>query len=708
MAAGRYRLGIDIGGTFTDLALLDARSGSLALGKTLTTPDDPAAGALHGLRRLLARDGIDPTGVEWTVHATTLITNALIERTGARTGLITTVGFRDVLAIGRELRYDLYDLFQERPAPLVEGRHRREVGERLAADGTVRRPLGAVEVRRALRELVADGVESVAIVFLHAYGNDAHERAAAEIAAAEYPQLFVSRSSRVAPEIREYERASTTAANAYVGPLAARYVARLEERLGALGVGGPLYLMVSAGGITSAAAARERPIALTESGPAAGALVGGYYGALAGERNVLAFDMGGTTAKLCLIDDGRPLLSYGFEVGRVHRFKKGSGLPLRVPAIDLIEIGAGGGSIARIDRLGLLKVGPDSAGAAPGPAAYGRGGSEPTVTDADLLLGYLNPDYFLGGEMRLDVAAARAALAERLAGPLGRDVTAVAWGVHDIVNEQMGSAARIHVAERGRDPRRSALVATGGAGPVHACRLARKLGVGRVLCPLGAGVASTVGLLVAPPRVDLVHAAVARLDELDWEGLEASYAAMRAEATALLGRLGAAPEDIAFAPLADLRYVGQGFEVVTPLPAGPYGPGSREGFTAAFEAAYRALYRRVVPGAAVEGLHWRLRASGPASGAEQVAAALRARGAAGGAADGDSRRGERPAYFPELGGFVVTPVHDRYRLWPGDQLRGPAIVEERESTVVLPPGTTARVEPALTLVIDLEGGDGGA
>ena len=708
MPRRRYRLGIDIGGTFTDLALLDARSGSLVVGKTLTTPDDPAEGALLGLERLLERSGIRADEIDWTVHATTLMTNALIERTGARTGLLTTAGFRDVLAIGRELRYDLYDLFQERPAPLVARQHRTEIAERMRADGTVGRPLDPTDVRHALDELVADGIQSVAIAFLHSSGNSTHEQAAEAIAAAAYPHLFVSPSYRVAPEIREYERTSTTVANAYVRPLAARYLARLEERLGALGVTGPLYLMVSAGGITSAAAARERPIALTESGPAAGALVGGFYGTLAGERHVLAFDMGGTTAKVCLIDDGRPLVSYGFEAARMHRFKKGSGLPLRVPAIELIEIGAGGGSIARIDRLGLLKVGPDSAGAAPGPAAYGRDGREPTVTDADLLLGYLNPDYFLGGEMRLDVEAARAAVADRLAGPLGRDVSAAAWGVHDIVNEQMASAARIHVAERGRDPRRYALVATGGAAPVHACRVARKLRLSRVLCPLGSGVASTVGLLVAPPQVDLVHAFISRLDELDWEHLNRLYAAMRREATALLGQLGVAPEAIAFAPLADLRYVGQGFEVLTPLPPGPYGPASGQALRAAFEAAYRALYQRLVPDAEIEGLHWRLRAAGPSTGAEQVAAALRVRGQAGETTGDSAPRGERPVYFPETGGFVATPIHDRYRLRPGDRLRGPAVVEERESTVVVIPGATARVDPFLTLVIDLEGDERGA
>jgi N-methylhydantoinase A len=701
MPGPRYRLGVDIGGTFTDLALLEEQTGTLVTGKTLTTPEDPAEGVLIGLKRLLTQHGVPIDAIEHCIHATTLITNALIERKGAITGLITTAGFRDVLAIGRELRYDLYDLRLEMPTALVPQRLRREVTERVLADGAVRDPLDSDAVRQALRGLVDDGAESVAIVFLHSYSNSAHEEAAERIAAREFPRLFVSSSYRIAREIREYERTSTTVANAYVQPLASRYLTRLEEQLAGIGITGPLSLMVSSGGIASAATARERPITLTESGPAAGALVGQFFGQLAGEPSVIAFDMGGTTAKACLIDDGQPLLSYSFEAGRVHRFKKGSGLPLKVPAIDLIEIGAGGGSIARIDRLGLLKVGPDSSGADPGPAAYGQGGEDPTVTDADLLLGYLNPDSFLGGEMRLDLDAARQAVSCNLAEPLGRDVTDIAWGIHDIVNENMASAARVHIAERGRDPRGFALVAIGGAGPVHAYRVAKKLQLARVLCPLGAGVASTIGLLIAPPRTDLVHAYVCPLDALDWERLNQIYTGMKDEATVLLSQLGVAPDLIQFQPMADLRYVGQGFEVVTPLPEGLYGRDSLPAFTAAFDSAYRTLYGRTVPGLEIEGLNWRLRASVPASGPEHVAEALVARSRR---VNGKALVGQRPVYFPETGGFTLTPIYDRCCLSPGDRYAGPAIVEERESTVVVGPAANFHIDPYQTLIIELEEG----
>ena len=634
------------------------------------------------------------------VHATTLITNALIERKGARTGLLTTAGFRDILAIGRELATTSTTCGSRCPAPLVPQDLRKEVAERVRSDGSVREPLDLESVRHSLRDLVEAGAESVAIVLLHSYANSEHEETIEQIVLDEFPDLFVSPSYRISREIREYERASTTVANAYVQPRAVRYLTHLETRLREDGFGGPLSLMVSSGGIASSAAAQERPITLTESGPAAGALVGGYFGQLAGEPNVIAFDMGGTTAKACLIDGGEPLLTYRFEAGRVHRFKKGSGLPLNVPAIDLIEIGAGGGSIAHIDRLGLLKVGPDSAGADPGPACYGQGGKDATVTDADLLLGYLNPDAFLGGEMSLNRDAAVHAV-DQLGQRLGLDATGVAWGIHDIVNENMASAARIHIAERGRDPRRFALVATGGAGPVHADRVARKLRLSRVLCPLGAGVASTLGLLIAPPQCDLVHAYVTRLDAIDWQRLNGYFDQMREESAALLEQLGVPFDQIEFQASADLRYAGQGFEVVTPLPAGPYDLSSADTFASVFESTYRAQYGRTVPGLDVEGLNWRLRARGPATGPDQVSRALRTDDSE---PDGAPLTGRRAAYFPEMGGFTMTPVYDRYRLRPGDRFAGPAIVEERESTVVVGPSASFSIDAYRTLAIDLQNG----
>jgi N-methylhydantoinase A len=699
-AAPRYRLGVDIGGTFTDLVLVDEMTGQLIIGKVLTTPGDPAAGVLQGTKRLLAQQAIAPEAVAHCLHATTLITNALIERTGARTGLLTTRGFRDVLEIGRELRYDLYDVFLEFPPPLCERAMRVEVHERIRRDGAVQTPLDDEELRRQLRGLTETGAESIAVVFLHSYANSAHEEAAERIAREEFPGVFLSASYRIAREIREYERTSTTVANAYVQPLAARYLRRLGAGLHDLGLRGALALMTSAGGIVSEETARAVPISLVESGPAAGAIAGAFFGELAGERRVIALDMGGTTAKACVADDGQPLVTYSFEAARMHRFRRGSGLPLRIPALDLIEIGAGGGSIARTDRLGLLTVGPQSAGSDPGPACYGRGGEDPTVTDADLLLGYLDPGYFLGGEMRLDSDAARRAVADRLAPSLGRDAVTVAWGIHDIVNENMASAARVHLAERGRDPRAYALIATGGAGPVHAHRIARKLRIRRVLCPLGSGVASTIGLLVAQPRTDLVHSYICRLDDLEWEQLNAIYARMRDSAIALLAQVAVPATEVQLQPFADLRYVGQGFEVVTALPPGPYSATSAAAIAHAFEAAYQMNYGRAMPGIPVEGLSWRLRASGPRTDARRVADALltEPRPDAG----GQALRGERLAYFPERGGFISTPVYNRYALRPGECLAGPALVEERESTVVVGPDARFSVDRYQMLKIEME------
>ncbi len=491
------RIGIDIGGTFTDLLLVDPASGQTVAGKTLTTPDDPSRAVRTGLEQLLRDAGRSPEEVVQIVHGTTLVTNALIERKGATTALLTTRGFRDAVEIGREHRYDLYDLFLDLPKPLVPRYLRLEVTERVLSDGSIMIPLDRSEVEELGRALARQGIEAVAVCFLHSYLNPAHEREAGAILADVAPSLIVSLSSDVVPEIREYERASTTIANVYVRPVVARYLQRIQTGLQELGSSAPLLIMLSSGGICTVDTAARYPIRLVESGPAAGALAAAHIGTLTGRRSLLSFDMGGTTAKCCLIDNGQPSVTTEFEVSRVYRFKKGSGLPIRVPTIELIEIGAGGGSIARIDSLGLLKVGPDSAGADPGPACYGLGGGQPTVTDADLLLGYLDPEFFLGGRMRLDVAAARAAIGN-LGQRLGLDEIATAWGIHQVVNEQMASAARIHAIEQGKDPRSYAIFAFGGAGPVHAYRVAEILHSPEIVIPLGAGVASTIGFLVAP------------------------------------------------------------------------------------------------------------------------------------------------------------------------------------------------------------------
>ncbi|HEY3187508.1 MAG TPA: hydantoinase/oxoprolinase family protein, partial [Solirubrobacteraceae bacterium] len=555
-----YSLGIDIGGTFTDLVVYDHAGGRQWSRKVLTTHDDPSRAVVAGVIALLGAAAIDPAGIGRVVHATTLFTNALIERQGAPTGLITTAGFRDTLEIARERKFELYDLAIARPEPLIPRDRRLEVAERVKADGSVKRALDRRQVQARARQLADAGVTSIAVVFLHAYANPAHEAEAVRILARRHPDIAVTASHEVAAEIREYERASTTVANAYIKPLAARYLALMARRLADLGLPAPLLLMLSSGGLTHVAEAQRTPVQMLESGPAAGAIAAAFFGREDSGGNLLAFDMGGTTAKLSLVDDGEPLTAYSFEAARQKRFVEGSGFPIRISTIELIEIGAGGGSIAHVDEIGLLKVGPRSSGSDPGPAAYGLGGVEPTVTDADFLLGYLNPDYFAGGEVTVDVAAARAAV-ERLAARVGLSPTETAWGIHDVVNENMAGAARVHVAERGRDPRDYALLCTGGAGPVHAYYVARKLGLARVICPPSAGVASALGLLVAPARVDRVATVGVRLDRDDVADLEAAFRRLEDEARAVLADTGLRLETATVRRLADGRFLGQGFDL---------------------------------------------------------------------------------------------------------------------------------------------------
>ncbi len=688
--AGGYRLGVDIGGTFTDFVLCHAPSGRVWLDKRLTTADEPARAVGEGLAELLGRAGVAGEALEIVIHGTTLITNALIERKGARTALLATDGYRDVLEIGTELRYDPYDLFLEVPAPLVERPLRFDVPERLDAAGHVRTPLdeGALEkIAAGLREA---GVEAAAVCFLHAFLNPAHEARAGVILARECPRLAVSLSHEVAPEIREFPRMSTTVANAYVQPLAARYLARLHGDLARAGYRRPLYMMLSSGGVVTHEAAARVPIRLVESGPAAGALATATLGRRLGRRNLLSFDMGGTTAKACLIDDGAPTMTREFEVARVRRFVRGSGLPLQVPVIEMIEIGAGGGSLARVDGMGLLKVGPESAGSDPGPACYGRGGSRATVTDADLLLGYLDPAAFLGGRLRLDVAAARAALAG-LAADLVVDPLRAARGVFEVVNANMVAATKMHVAERGRDPRRYALVAFGGMGPMHAHAVAAGLRIREVICPPSAGVLSAWGLLFAPMGVELGRSLVGRLDAALLARAEAVFAAMEAEGAALLREAGVPAEAVRRQRSADMRYEGQTRELTVPLPAAA--PGAAEAaIRAAFADQYRRMFGHAHPELPVQLITLRVAASAPPGDVPSRP---------GPPAGGPARRGERPVFFEAAGGWVPTPVYDRYRLAPGAAVPGPAVVEEHESTAVAPPGAAVRVDEALNLVITL-------
>jgi N-methylhydantoinase A len=685
---------VDIGGTFTDLVVVDEATGAVRVGKVLTTPKDPAHGVEQGIQGLLGEAGVDTRAVRALVHGTTLATNALIERKGARTALLTTAGFRDTLEIRSEGRYDMYDLFIDPPAPLVPRHLRREVSERLLADGSVLRPLDEADARRVIGELVDDGVEALAICLLHAYVNPAHERRLAGIVRELAPDLPVSCSSDVVPEIREYERTSTTAANVYVVPLMARYLRDLEGRMVDLGVPGQLYVMQSSGGIALPEEARRLPIRLVESGPAAGALAAALAARERGESRLLSFDMGGTTAKACVIDDGVPLVAREFEVARADRFKKGSGLPVRVPVIEMIEIGAGGGSIARVDRLGLLKVGPDSAGADPGPACYGLGGRQPTVTDADLVLGYLDGDFFLGGRMRLDRQAAARAIEEQVARPLGLDLTRAAWGIHRLVNENMAAAARIHGIERGKDLRAYPLFAFGGAGPVHCWQVARILKVPRILLPFGAGAMSAYGLLSAPLAFDFVRTHHERLDAPDWTRVNRLLEEMEAEGRARLARAGVTATDVRVKRVAEMRYLGQGHEVEAALPAGPLSGESIAAITAIFEAAYRALYHRLPQGVPIEALNWRVTAAGPAP-----VVTMQPSSPSGGGS-GAALKGARRAWFAEAGAYGDTPVYDRYALAPGAELTGPAIVEERESTAVVGPGGRCRIDAGLTLVVE--------
>jgi N-methylhydantoinase A len=697
IASGRtmYRVGADIGGTFTDLLLVQ-QDGRAVFGKTLTTPADPSIALELALRHALANASTAPGEYGTLVHGTTLVTNALIERKGAATALLTTSGFRDALEIGREHRYELYDLNLDLPRQLVPRELRFDVPERILADGTVRTALDEAYVCRLVAELRDEGITAIAVCYLNSFRNAAHERRTAELIASVAPKMRVSLSAEVQAEIREYQRTSTTVANVYVQDRVAAYLAGVQERLDRLGFVGSFFVMLSSGGIATPETAARFPVRLLESGPAAGALAAAQLGVRAGFADLLSFDMGGTTAKLCAVDDGRPLKVHEFEVDRVYRFRRGSGLPIRIPVIDMIELGAGGGSIARRDALGLLKVGPDSAGAEPGPVCYARGGSQPTVTDADLILGYLDPEYFLGGEMQLDVDGARAALG-RLGGALGGlSAEQVAWGVHHIVNENMANAARAHLGERGKDPRRMPLFAFGGAGPVHAYRVAEILRLPSVIAPLGAGLGSTFGLLTAPLAFDFVRSAYSRLDAVDWSVANQGLVDMAAEGRAILQRSGVAAVDVRYERSADMRYIGQGHEVPVQLPPGQLATADIAQLQCAFERAYARLYGRQGPDVPLEIINWRLVASGPAPDIDF-------RLAMDTVPHTTPRKGTRRAFFPECGGYVDAAVYDRYALQPSASFRGPAIVEERESTLIIGVNGRARVDQHLNIIVEFDG-----
>ncbi|HZT89761.1 MAG TPA: hydantoinase/oxoprolinase family protein [Stellaceae bacterium] len=676
------RLGVDIGGTFTDVAL--ETGGRRFSAKILTTPEAPERGVLEAIRAVLQDAALQPGDLSLIIHGTTLATNAIIERKGAKTALLTTEGFRDTIEIRHENRFEQYDVNIELPPPLVPRRRRFGVPERIAAGGKVLTPLDEAAVLRLAERLEADRVESVAIGYLHSFTNPAHERRTAELIGQRLPGVSITLSSEVSPEMREYERFSTACANAYVQPMMGRYLGNLESLLRAEGFRCPLFLMLSGGGLTTVETAIRFPVRLVESGPAGGAIFAGHIARQCGLDKVLSYDMGGTTAKICLIDDLKPQTNRVFEVARVYRFKKGSGLPLRIPVIEMVEIGAGGGSIARVDALKRITVGPDSAGAQPGPACYGRGGSAPTVTDADLLLGRIDPAGFSGGRMALDRAAAEAATRREVAEPLGLALELAALGVSEIVDENMANAARVHAIESGKDARGRTLVAFGGAAPLHAARMAEKLGLDRVLVPSNAGVGSAVGFLRAPIAYELVRSHLQRLDRFDPEAVNALLAGMRAEAEAIVRR-GAPAAPLSETRSAFMRYRGQGHEIAVPLAVKEYRREDAAELLAAFEEAYRRLYSRIIPGVEVEVLSWVVLVSAPMPEAEAAPPAPPAEFAA-----PPARR--RAVFDPDSGEFVEVAIHERAGLSPGAVIPGPAVIVEDETSTVVSRHFDARID----------------
>jgi N-methylhydantoinase A len=666
------RLGVDIGGTFTDVALEVGDRRYTA--KDLTTPRAPEAGVLAILRAVIAEAGVSPGDVQLIIHGTTLATNALIERKGAKTALLTTEGFRDVIEIRHENRFEQYDVNIDLPPPLVPRRLRLPIRERIDAQGNALVPLDDASVSRALETLAEQNIEAVAVGFLHSFTNAEHERRVGEAIARRFPDLAVSLSSDVSPEMREYERFSTACANAYLQPLIGNYLHKLDHELERSGFRCPMLLMTSGGGITTTETAIRFPVRLVESGPAGGAIFAACIARQHALDQVVSFDMGGTTAKICFIDHSRPQTSRAFEVARVYRFTKGSGLPLRIPVIDMVEIGAGGGSIAAIDALGRIAVGPQSAGSEPGPVCYGRGGSEPTVTDADLVLGRIDPATFSGGKMRLDAGTAKRAIADRIGAKLNLAAEHAALGVSEMVDENMANAARVHAIESGKDLRSRTLIAFGGAAPLHAARVAEKLGIGRVLVPANAGVGSAVGLLRAPVAYEVARGRLLRLSSFDAVAANRLLAEMRAEADAIVRR-GAPDALLTERRSAFMRYRGQGHEISVELPVRDFTAADRSSIAASFEEAYRRLYSRPIPGVEIEILSWVVAISAPPQGELAIAAAMRP--------SEPKPRGRRPVFDPQVGAFADVPIYWRSDLAPGAKINGPAVIAEDDTSTVV-------------------------
>ncbi len=690
-----YRLGVDIGGTFTDIALIDEATGQIYTGKVSSTPQDPSGGFMEAVQRLLAKQQIAAQDVAYIVHGTTVATNAIIEGKVAPTGFITTEGFRDMLEIARQIRPTLYDLQFEKPRPLVPRHHCFGVPERLDASGTELTPLDEDALRQVANKLRAEGVESIAVCFLHAYANPEHERRAGEIIAEVFPEAVVSLSAEVAPEFREYLRASTTVINSCIRPVVARYLQRIEDRLAQAGIAAELLVMQSSGGVYTFAAARQKPVYMVESGPAAGVIAAAHLGQARGYDQVISFDMGGTTAKAGLIQGGAPSVTKDYEVGTTAQTgvgaTRGAGYPIRTPVIDLVEIGAGGGSIAWVDPGGILRVGPQSAGADPGPVCYGQGGTQPTVTDANLVLGRLNPNYFLGGEIALDPTAAQRAIEQHCAQPLGMDLVEAAHGIVEIANTAMVNALRLVSVQRGYDPRDFALVAFGGAGPAHANRLAALTEIPVAIIPQSPGTASALGLLVTDLKHDYATTLIQRLDQVVPQALEQTFRELEAQGRETLGREGMSEAAMDFRRQADLRYVGQSHELTLPLTTEALGPAQLAQLLEQFHHTHDRAYGFSAPGEDVELVSVRLSAIGQIA-KPALAPLAKATGEA-------TAKGHRPVYFAENERFVDCPVYDRYALGAGAVVQGPAIVEEIDSTTVVHPRYQVRVDDVGQMVM---------
>ena len=690
-AHGDTRLAVDIGGTFTDVVL--EHPGGRSSAKVLTTPREPELGVMQGVARILADTGVDARRIGVFIHGTTLATNALIERRGARTALVTTAGMRDVLEMGYERRFDHYDVQIEHPPPLVPRPLRIEVAERVAADGRVLLALDEAALDGIAARLADDGVEAVAIGFLHAWRYPDHERRARDRLAARLGDaVTICVSSEVCPELREYERFSTTVANAYVRPLMAGYLTRLRDLLDGAGLACPMFLMISGGGLTTLEQATRFPIRLLESGPAGGAIFAAAVADELGLTRALSFDMGGTTAKICLIEDGRPERTPRFEAARQYRDIKGSGLPIRVPSVEMVEIGAGGGSIARVDALGRLHVGPRSAGAEPGPACYGRGGAHATVTDANLALGRLDAAAFAGGTIALDGGAARAALAREVGEPLALDAHWPAAAVSEIVEENMANAARVHAIERGRTIGDYAMIAYGGGAPPHAVQLARKLGVDTIVVPRSAGVGSAVGFLRAPIAYEVVRSHRSRLEAFDVASTEALLATMRDEAVrvVLAGAEGLARAGIT--RRVAIRYVGQGHELMVDVPDGPLGDDVARRLRDGFETAYRATYGMTIPAMGTETVSWSVTATlgglSPPPPRDATSAG-----------DDGAPAVRRRFYDPGAQALVDGRALARNALLTGVAIDGPAVITEAETSTIVPGGYRAELTPGGHLLI---------